>query len=106
LLIQANDTLRRDRRKANPRKPISIIAHVAALLHHGSTPSGVITMHHRKKTSIVSRKACKAVIAACCTDQFEKRRSGVTAWLAGNKPTSRPDKPRPLDGVSLRQNYC
>jgi hypothetical protein len=33
-------------------------------VHHGSTPTSVITMHHKKKASIVSRNARNAIIAA------------------------------------------
>jgi hypothetical protein len=33
-------------------------------VHHGSTPNSVITMHHKKKASIVSRNALIAIIAA------------------------------------------
>jgi hypothetical protein len=37
---------------------------VGRLSHHGSTPTSVITMHHKKKASIVNRNARNAIIAA------------------------------------------
>jgi hypothetical protein len=44
--------------------------------HHGITPTSVITMHHKKKASIVSRNAPNAIIAApraalpCCIQPY------------------------------------
>jgi hypothetical protein len=38
--------------------------HLLRAVHHGSTPTSVITMHHKKKASIVSRNARNAIIAA------------------------------------------